>query len=177
MKRYVIIILIINVLLNVHAFNFDVRISIMGGLVDERAPDKKLGGGQIAFDAKYEKIPLAFSISLEYHKKSPDAINPYEIESLIAFNALYHTSIFKDRANIYIGGGPGVLYVPKINNPDVNERGILLNSVATINYNAFWKIGFYFEGKYIFASKSVNNTKVIDFSDIGFFIGLSLNFD
>jgi len=43
MQLPVIIILITNVLLNVYAFNFNVRMSIMGGFVDERAPDKKLG--------------------------------------------------------------------------------------------------------------------------------------
>lgn len=92
MKRYVFIILIANVYLNVYAFNFKLRMSIMGGVVDELAPDKKLGGGQLSFDVIIEKIPITFSISLEYHKKSPDAVNPYEIESLIALNALYHTS-------------------------------------------------------------------------------------
>ena len=63
----------------------------MSWLVDELARDKKPGGGLLAFDSVIEKIPLAFSILLEYHKKSPDAIKSYEIENLIALNAHYHT--------------------------------------------------------------------------------------
>ena len=96
---------------------------------------------------------------------------------MLAVNTLYLTPVFNEKADVYLGGGIGLLDVPKIGDPDNTQRGILLDAVAGINYKAFWKIGFYVEGKYIYASKTVNNVKVIDFSDPGFMVGISLNFD
>ncbi|TEU00020.1 MAG: hypothetical protein E3J23_03550 [Candidatus Stahlbacteria bacterium] len=177
MKRFILAVIILSAFTSAQAVSFTLRLGIMGGLVDERAPDKKLGGGQLALDLKLDKVPIAFSISWEYHKKSPDAIHPYEIEGLLAVNTLYLTPVFNEKADVYLGGGIGLLDVPKVGDPDNTQRGILLDAVAGINYKAFWKIGFYVEGKYIYASKTVNNVKVIDFSDPGFMVGISLNFD
>jgi len=175
MKRFLVAVFILGAFSSAGAVDFTLRLG-QGGLVDERAPDRKLGGGQLALDIKSEKIPIAFSISWEYHKKSPDAIQPYEIEGLIVVNTLYLTSVFKDRVDIFLGGGTGVLYVPKIENPDANEKGVLFNAVTGINVKAFWKIGFYIEGKYIYASKTTNNVSVINFNDFGFMVGISFNF-
>ena len=65
--------------------------------------------------------------------------------------------------------------VPKVNS-NSTEKGIAFDAAAGINIKAFWKIGIYAEGKYIYSSKTVNNIKVIDFSDVGLSIGFLLNF-
>lgn len=75
----------------------------------------------------------------------------------------------------YLGGGIGWLDVPKIGNPDAVERGALSDVVCGVNIRAFWKIGFYIEGKYIYCSKTTDGVKVIDFSDVGAMVGISLN--
>ncbi len=178
MKKYLVIFIVLIILIpicKIHAVGITLRLG-QGGLIDKRAPDGKLGGGQLALDIKLDKVPIAFSISSEYHTKGPDPTAPYEIGGLVAVNALYLVPLFKNKVDIYLGGGLGGLYVPKIDNHDEVERGILLNSAAGMNFKAFWKVGFYVEGKYIYASKTVNDIKVIDFSDFGFMVGISFNF-
>lgn len=154
-----------------------------GGLRHDSAPDGVLGGGQLALDVKPCKYPIAISISQEYHKKDPVADSPYEIESLVAVNMLYMATIAKKKpeeelvvyAVGYLGGGVGGLSVPKIEDPDAMERGVLFDVVCGINIKIFWKIGFYIEGKYIYSRKTIDNIKVIDFNDVGAMVGLSLN--
>ena len=154
-----------------------------GGLRHDRAPDGVLGGGQLALDIKLDKHPIAISISQEYHKKDPVADSPYEIDRLVAANALYMATVAKkkpeERAVVYavgyLGGGIGWLDVPKIGNPDAMERGAMFDIACGVNIRAFWKIGFYIEGKYIHSSKTTDNVKVIDFNDIGAMVGISFN--
>ena len=154
-----------------------------GGLRHDRAPDGVLGGGQLALDIKLGMRPIAISISQEYHKKDPVADSPYEIDSLVAVNMLYMATVAKKKPDEkpvvyavgYLGGGIGWLDVPKVGDPDAMERGVLFDVVCGINIKAFWKIGFYIEGKYIYSSKTTDSVKVIDFSDVGAMVGISLN--
>ena len=74
-----------------------------------------------------------------------------------------------------LGGGIGWFDVPKIGNPGAVERGALIDVVCGVNIRAFWKIGFYIEGKYIYCSKMTDSVKVIDLSDVGAMVGISLN--
>ena len=60
--------------------------------------------------------------------------------------------------------------------PDEMERGILYNMEAGINVSVFWKIGLYGIGKYLYAMKEVNNTKVINFSEWIVLLGITFNF-
>lgn len=146
-----------------------------GGLREDRAPDGVLGGGQLAVDVKLGERPIAISISQEYHKKDPCPDSSYEIGSLVAVNVLYMTQVVKERANVFIGGGIGRLSAPSIVDPETMERGFLYNFVGGVNVKAFWKIGIYAEVKYIYSRKTIDDIKVIDFSNPGFLVGISLN--
>jgi len=146
-----------------------------GGLWEDRAPEGKLGGGQLAVDVKLGERPVAISISQEYHKKDPVPDSSYEIGSLVAVNVLYMTQVVKERANIFLGGGIGGLSAPRIGDPGIMERGFLFDLVGGVNVKLFWKIGVYIEGKYIYCKKTINDIKVIDFSNPGFLVGISLN--
>ena len=156
-----------------------------GGLRVDRAPDGVLGGGQLALDIKLGKRPIAISISGEYHKKDPDADSPYEIDNLVAANALYMVPVARRESEekkvgytvAYLGGGAGWLDSPGIGNPDVMERAPMFNAVCGINVKAFWKIGIYIEGKYVYSSKTTDNVKVIDFNDFGGMVGISVNLE
>lgn len=150
-----------------------------GGLRDERPDDGKLGAGQLALDVKLGKLPIALSVAQEYYKKSPEAEEAYEIQSLVVTNALYVRTPIERRAKAYLGGGIGVLWVPKGADgaPDEMERGIMFDLAGGVNVRAFWKIGVYIEGKYIYASKTRDGVKVIDFSNGGALVGVSLNLD
>ena len=178
----VITILSLSIFSSAQAVDVTLRLG-QGGLRHDSAPDGVLGGGQLALDVKPCKYPIAISISQEYHKKDPVADSPYEIESLVAVNMLYVATIAKKKpeeepvvyAVGYLGGGVGGLSVPKIEDPDAMERGVLFDVVCGINIKIFWKIGFYIEGKYIYSSKTIDNIKVIDFNDVGAMVGLSLN--
>jgi hypothetical protein len=178
----VVAILSLSVVFSAQAVDVSLRLG-QGGLRHDSAPDGVLGGGQLALDIKLGKHPIAVSISQEHHKKDPVADSPYEIDSLTAANMLYIATVAKKKpeekpvvyAVGYLGGGIGRLGVPKIRNPDAMERGVVFDVVCGINVNAFWKIGFYIEGKYIYSSKTTDSVKVIDFSDFGGMVGISLN--
>ncbi len=148
-----------------------------GGYRDNRAEDGKLGGGQLVLDVKLDKLPIIISISQEYYKKSPDAIHPYEIEGLFLANLFYTRRLFKKwKSNVFLGGGAGIVYVPKGGtDTSANERGLMYDLEGGINVKAFWKIGIYGVGKYIYSKKTKNNVKVIDFSNAAVLLGLSLN--
>lgn len=157
---------------------FDVAFRLgQGGFRDNRAEDGKLGGGQLVLDVKLDKLPIVISIAQEYYKKSPDAIHPYEIEGLFLANLFYTRRLFKKwKSNVFLGGGAGIVYVPKgETEPDVNERGIMYDLEGGINIKAFWKIGIYGVGKYIYSKKTKNNVNVIDFSNAAVLLGISFN--
>ena len=159
------------------AVYFTIRLG-QGGFKDDRSPISKLGGGQLTLDIKPLKYPIALSISNEYYTNGPDPTHSYEIAGLTAVNLLYMTKLFKsERTNFFIGGGIGGLEVPKgEDEPDEMERGMLYNMEAGINVRVFWKIGLYGIGKYLYAMKEVNNTKVINFSEWIVLLGITFNF-
>ena len=173
-KNLVVALLYLMTFYSVHAVDVAFRTS-QGGLYDERASENSLGGGQLALDVKLNDFPIVLSIAGEYYKKRPDAIYSYEIQSMTVVYVLYTVQLLKNwKSNYYFGPGIGFLEVPK-ENSNTMEKGIAFDAAAGINIKAFWKIGFYAEGKYIYSSKTVNNIKVIDFSDVGFLDGVSLN--
>ncbi len=171
----IVLMLVMIVLSNVQAVDITIRTS-QGGLHDKRAPENSLGGGQVALDVKLNNLPIVLSLAGEYYKKGRDAIEPYEIQGMTVIYVLYTAPIFKNwKSNYYFGPGIGFMRVPKVNS-NSTEKGIAFDAAAGINIKAFWKIGIYAEGKYIYSSKTVNNIKVIDFSDVGLSIGFLLNF-
>jgi len=172
----VIVVLSLMVFSSAHAVDLTFRLS-QGGLRDDRAPDGILGGGQVALDVKLGNLPIVVSIASEYYKKGPIAIHPYEIHGLVVVYVLYTAPLLRKwKSNYYLGGGIGRLEVPKDNeNSNAMESGIVFDAAAGINVKVFWKIGIYVEGKYIYSSKTINNIKVIDFSDVGLLVGISLN--
>lgn len=174
-KILVVAVLILMTFSSVHAVEITFRTS-QGGLYDKRASENALGGGQVALDVKLGKLPVVVSLSGEYYKKGPDAIEPYEIQGMTVLYVLYSAPLLKNwKSNYYFGPGIGFLEVPK-ENSNAMEKGIAFDAAAGINIKAFWKIGIYVEGKYIYSRKTVNNIKVIGFSDVGLLIGISLNF-
>ena len=190
MKRnftLVVAVLIVCVFSNAHAVGLTVRFG--GGLLfDDRAEDGVLGGGQLAADVRLAKIPLAFQLAGEYWSKG-SLEHPYEIESYEVFNVLlfghigrvmsclFTKPVVRTSDYVYLGGGAGRISVPKIDDPDERERGIAYDAVCGANVGIFWKLGLFAEGKYIYCSKTTDNVEVIDFSDLGFLLGVSLNFD
>jgi len=149
-----------------------------GGFSDDRSPIGKLGGGQLTLDIKPGKLPIAISISSEYYTNSADPTHSYEIASLVAINVLYMATPFKsERITVFGGGGMGWLEVPKgENDPDAMVSGGLCNLEGGINVRAFWKIGFYGVGKYLYAQKTTNGIKGIDFNEGIVLLGITLNF-
>ncbi|NQV18510.1 MAG: hypothetical protein HQ534_08205 [Armatimonadetes bacterium] len=171
----IILMLILTVISRVHAVDITIRTS-QGGLYDKRASENALGGGQLALDVKLNKLPIVLSLAGEYYKKGPEAIEPYEIQGMTVIYVLYSAPLLKNwKSNYYFGPGIAFIEVPKENSNSM-EKGIAFDTAAGINIKAFWKIGVYVEGKYIYSSKTVNNEKVIDFSDVGLLIGFLLNF-
>jgi len=150
---------------------FTIRLG-QGGFTDDRSPEGKLGGGQLALDIKPGKFPIAISVSKEYYTNSADPTHSYEIASLIAVNFLYMTKVLKtERLNLFAGGGVGRLEVPK----DLDESGAMEKGIL-YNIRAFWKIGFYGIYKYLYAVKERNNVKMIDFSEHIVLLGITFNF-
>ncbi len=175
-KILVLAMLILMIFSSVNAVEITLRTS-QGGLYDKRASGNSLGGGQATLDVKLGKLPIVLSIAGEYYKNGRDAIHSYEIQGMTVVYVLYTAPLLKNwKSNYYFGPGIGFLRVPKYEeNSNATEKGIAFDAAAGINIKAFWKIGFYVEGKYIYSSKTVKNIKVIDFSDVGLLVGISLN--
>lgn len=149
-----------------------------GGFRDNRSPLNKLGGGQIAIDIKPVALPVMVSISGEYYTNSPDPTHSYEISDMFAVNVLYTiTPVDNKKLNYFFGGGIGRLEVPSDeNNPDAREKDDLYNLEVGVHNRYFEKVGFYCVAKYLNAEKTVNGTKLIDFSEFIFLLGLTYNF-
>ncbi len=179
MKKFpvaVVAILSLSAFSSVQAVDITLRLG-QGGFYDNRSPIGKLGGGQLGLDIKLAKHPIAISILDEYYTNDPVPDSSYEIGSLVVANVLYMRPLpIKWKSNVWLGGGIGGLEVPKIGEPDAMERGILFDLVGGISIKAFWKIGFYIEGKYIYSKKTTDNVKVIDYSDFPVLVGICLNF-
>ncbi|UCF71698.1 MAG: hypothetical protein JSW49_05355 [candidate division WOR-3 bacterium] len=159
-----------------------------GMLYDERPPDGTLGGGQLALEIRMNRLPLAFQAASEYWSKG-SLEYPYEIESYTAakvllvgyvgkmLSFLYTRPVDIKTAYVYLGGGAGMIRVPKIDRPNERETGLAFDAIFGANIRLIWKLGIFAEGKYLYSTKTSNDVKVIDFSDFGFLVGLSLNFD
>ena len=180
MKKYLIIVIAIlslGAFFNAQAVDITLRFG-QGGFRDARAPGGILGGGQIALDVKLGEFPIAISTTLEYYTKDPVADSIYEMSGIIVVNALYLVPRTHERVDFFLGGGIGKVDVPRgAAYPDVMVMGIMYDIVAGINVEAFWKIGFYIVGKYMYSSKEIDNIKVIDISDFIGLVGISLNFE
>jgi hypothetical protein len=55
-------------------------------------------------------------------------------------------------------------------------RGRVYNLEGGINVRAFWKIGFYGVGKVLYAKRTINNIKIIDFNERIVLLGITFNF-
>jgi hypothetical protein len=170
--------LVITGLARAQESSFTLRLG-QGGLREDRAPDGVLGGGGVAVDIKLGKSPWALSFPVEYHTKGPDPSEPYEIANLVAANLLHVHPVAGDRADVYAGGGVGMLVVPRggEQGSDDMRKGLMFDAVAGINIkNVIWKIGIYAEGKVLYAGKRTDGVKVIDFGNAGFLVGISFRF-
>lgn len=162
---------------SVQAIDITLRLLSQGGFYDDRSPIGKLGGGQLGLDIKLGNRPIAISILYEYYTNDPVADSCYEIGGLVVTNVLYMRQVpIKWKSNVWLGGGIGGIEVPKVGEPNAMERGILLDLVGGVSIKAFWKIGLYIEGKYIYSKKTTDNAKVIDISVFPILVGICLNF-
>lgn len=184
---FVVAILIMCVFSSAHAIGLTVRFG--GGLLyDDRALNGTLGGSQLALEMRLNRIPLAFQLATEYWNKG-SLQYPYEIETYDAAKVLlfgyigdimpflFAEPLTTKTTYLYLGAGAGIISVPKIEEPDERETGIAYDAVCGTNIRLFWKIGLFAEGKYLYSRKTTNDIQVIDFSDLGFLFGISLNFD
>ncbi|MBC8414872.1 MAG: hypothetical protein H8E11_00390 [Candidatus Cloacimonetes bacterium] len=179
MKKLIIIISILSMAVFSHAHVADLTFRLgQGGFYDDRSPEGILGGGQVTLDIKPVKYPIAISLTNEYYTNSNNPTHSYEIAGMLAVNLLYMKKPFKiERINVFLGGGMGRLEVPKgEDKPDDREIGVVYNLEAGINVRAFWKIGLYGIGKYLYAQKEKNNIEVINFSEFIVLLGITLNF-
>ncbi|KPL12565.1 hypothetical protein AMJ74_06625 [candidate division WOR_3 bacterium SM1_77] len=170
-----------------HAVGLGVRLG-QGGLWDDRASNGVLGGGQLALDVRLNTVPIAFQVASEYWNTG-SLDDPYEIESYEAVKVLvtqqignlmsflYTKPVVRKTDYLYLGAGIGRISVPKIENPDERERCVAYDAVGGVHIGIFWKLGLFAEGKYLYSSKTIDNIKVIDFSDFGILAGVSLIFD
>lgn len=158
----------------------DARVRIgQGGLRDERVPDGKLGGGQLALDLKRADFPLVVSIATEYYKKSPQACDPYEIQGMWVAYLLYRRPLPTTwDSDVYLGGGIGLLEVPESGKENTGmERAIGFDAAFGVSTKLFWRIGAYIEGKYLYSRETEEGMRTVDFSDFGALVGLFLDFD
>jgi len=97
-----------------------------GGFNDDRSPEGKLGGGQVALVLQHRNYPIAISLAGEYYTNSPDPQNSYEISDMTVINGFY-SKYFLNKKRLQIFGGPGVgiMTAPQLNEKSVNS--ILFN--------------------------------------------------
>jgi hypothetical protein len=165
MQRYLAVIAILSLAASARATEVTLRLG-QGGFRDERAPDGILGGGQVCMDVKFNDLPLAVSIGLEYYTKGPEPTQPYEIPNILMGSVFYVISLAeKWPTDLNLGGGIGLLRIPQ------GEKAAAFQALARISTKAFWKLGIYAEGKYIRSKKNL-----IDFNEAALLIGISLNF-
>lgn len=156
--------------------DFSVRIG-QGGFRDNRSEIGKLGGGQVTFDIQPVKLPITISLSSEYYTNSPDPTHAYEISNMYVLQTFYtYQSRRFDRVKLFAGGGLGYLEVPEEGNSENSYQGFSFNAEAGINVRAFWRIGVYGIARYLFASKTVDSNRVIDFNEAIGMLGLSYRF-
>lgn len=149
-----------------------------GGFSDDRSPARKLGGGQVNLDVYPRAWPVGISIFTEYYTNSASPTHSYEIADLIALNLLFRGRLFGvDRMHFFLGGGAGWVLVPVgEDSPDEYLSTDAYNLEAGVDVLAFWKIGFYGIGKYLYANRVMNNVAVIDFDEAIVMLGITFYF-
>jgi hypothetical protein len=165
MKKILLAIAILSLAASVQAAEVTLRLG-QGGFTDNRAPDGRVGGGQLCMDIKFNDLPLAASVGLEYYTKSAEPTDPYEIPGFLMGYIFYVIPLAeKWPTDLYLGGGIGRIRIPQ------GEKAVAFQAIARIGTKVFWKIGIYAEGKYINSKKNL-----IDFNEAALLIGISLNF-
>ena len=136
-----------------------------GGFRDDRASDGKLGGGQVCLDVAFSDLPVALSIGQEYYTKSPEPTQSYEISSIVIGTVCYVIPLAEEwPTDLHLGGGIGGLRIPQ------GEKAVALQAIARIRTKAFWKLGIYAEGKYIYS-----RGELIDFNEVALLVGISFS--
>lgn len=143
---------------------------------------------QISIGVKPNKIPVVFLFISESHRKSPlkkEYAKPYDT-FINTINLLYMPYQPMERKIIFfIGGGFGRLEWEKYErsddpdwrqNPVAIVKGMVSNLELGLHLKLIRKLGFYAEGKYIYAEKKKNGESLIDISSSAWMVGLTLNF-
>lgn len=142
---------------------------------------------QLGIGIKTATIPLIFSFISESYRKTPLKKKYSEPNDMFlnVLNLIYTTTFPNfNRVQVYAGGGAGLLEVEKYERSDdpdwrqkpyATENGYIFNLQAGIHSRLFWKIGFFAEGRYLYAKKTKNNINIIDVNSRAWMIGLSLN--
>ena len=157
--------------------DFVVRFFSQGGFSDSRSPEGKLGGVQLALDVKPVKSPIALSISTEFYTNRRFPSHSYEISDVTFLNVLYMSQLLHfENTRYFLGGGIGKITVPRDNEKDKSVEGTAYDLELGVNKVFYWKIGFYGAAKYLYAKKSEQNQKVINFNEAILLLGFTFNF-
>ena len=152
----------------------------VGGFLDNRSKSGRLLGGQFIFDAKPFKYPFAISVSfIEFYSSSWDPEHSYQIQNMGTFNLFYIIKPAKlKNIKIFCGGGIGGLQTPKDEpkHEDDYATSLFYDAEVGVNYKVFKKIGVYGTVKYLYAQKKEDGTILIDFKELIYVIGISINF-
>lgn len=143
---------------------------------------------QIAIGMKPNKIPVMFSFVSESYRKSPlkkEYAKPYDT-FINAINLLYMPNQpLEKRITFFVGGGFGRIELEKYERsndldwrqkPFAVDNGFVSNLELGFHLKLIWKLGFYGEGKYIYAKKKKNGENLIDANSSAWMVGLTLNF-
>ena len=164
MKKYVAVVAILSLAASAGATELTLRIG-QGGFRDDRSPDGNIGGGQVCLDVQFSDLPVALSIGQEYYTRSSDPTQSYEIPSIVMGTVCYVIPLADEwPTDLHLGGGIGSLRIPQ------GENAVALQAIARIRTKAFWKLGVYAEGKYIYSSG-----ELIDFSEAALLVGISFS--
>ncbi len=164
MRKYLVVVAILSFAAGAAATELTLRVG-QGGFRDDRASDGKLGGGQVCVDVEFSDLPVAVSIGQEYYTKSPEPTQSYEIRSILMGAVFYVIPLAEEwPTDLHLGGGIGRLSIPQ------GEKAVALQAIARIRTKAFWKLGIYAEGKYIYS-----RGKLIDFNEVALLIGISFS--
>ena len=150
-----------------------------GGFCDNRSPSGKFAGDQAALDVRLAGHPIGVSYLSEVLYGGEFDDESEERIDLWAVNIAYVTKPFGiERLNAFLGGGIGRLEIEREWAQTKAESGgcILYNLEGGVNVRAFWAIGLYVVGRYYYAQKKTDWMEAIDFNEVGFHFGLSINF-
>jgi hypothetical protein len=166
MKKFLAMVIMLGFAVGAEAAELTLRIG-QGGFSNHRAPDGKLGGGQVCLDLKLDDLPVTLSIGQEYYTRSPDPTQSYEIPGIF-MGAIFYLIPLAEKwpTDLHLGGGIGRLSIPQ------GERAAAFQAMARISTRAFWKLGIYAEGKYLHSQGTL-----IDFREVALLIGISFGFN